>query len=136
MEGAGAHRLRAAVRPQRGGGRRPQHVDVLCPPLRSAAVELSEMSRKSCFLACVMLAFTACGTHPPVPTAPPGVPQLGPVEIAALVSSRARERALWAQAIADALRANNLPTDPSSVCAVVAIIGQESGFQEDPVVPG
>src|SRR2546423_159802 len=56
-------------------------------------------------------------------------------EIAALVP-RAKDRAAWGQAVADALAGNGLEADPPSVCAVLAIIGQESGFQEDPVVPG
>jgi hypothetical protein len=76
-----------------------------------------------------------CGrAHPPATG--PATQQLGPPEIAALIPERVKEPAAWAQAVSDALRANNLEADPASVCAVLAIIGQESTFQEDPVVPG
>jgi hypothetical protein len=47
-----------------------------------------------------------------------------------------KEREAWGQAVSDALASNDLPADRPEACAVLAIIGQESGFQEDPVVPG
>jgi hypothetical protein len=69
-------------------------------------------------------------------TGPPLPPPL-PVEgIVPLIPARVPDRLAWAQAVHDALLANELPPDASAVCAVLAIIGQESGFQEDPAVPG
>jgi hypothetical protein len=83
----------------------------------------------------LILGGLACGpTRPPV-SAGTG-PHLEPSDIAALIDRRVKERAAWGQAVSEALRANALPADPPSACAVLAIIGQESGFQEDPVVPG
>lgn len=64
---------------------------------------------------------------------------LGPAEIAPLLPPRvsgAPQRAAWAEAIYNGLRANEVPTDRANACAVIAIIGQESGFQADPAVPG
>ena len=72
----------------------------------------------------------------PVPPAPEA---LTTAELTAAIPSQVKDRAAWAQAVLDALRANELPGYPSlrdTACAVLAIIGQESGFQEDPVVPG
>jgi len=47
-----------------------------------------------------------------------------------------RDGRAWSEAILNALAANEIPVEPTSACAVIAIIGQESSFQEDPVVPG
>jgi hypothetical protein len=66
----------------------------------------------------------------------PGERPLDPGQIAALIDPHVKGRQEWGQAVADALRGNDLPGDPPSVCAVLAIVAQESGFQEDPVVPG
>ncbi|MEP6655221.1 MAG: DUF1615 family protein [Myxococcales bacterium] len=63
-------------------------------------------------------------------------PPLRADEIAALIPQRVRDRGGWADAILNALAANNLNADKQPVCAVIAVIAQESGFAEDPVVPG
>ncbi len=63
-------------------------------------------------------------------------PRLGPSEIAALISPKVNDRPAWAKAIADALQANSIDAEATAVCAVVALIAQESGFRHDPVVPG
>ena len=69
--------------------------------------------------------------HPTVP-----VPVLGPAEVAARIPERVSDRRAWGDAIANALGANGLTADRDSVCTVIAILGQESGFEADPVVPG
>ncbi|MEO8214906.1 MAG: DUF1615 family protein, partial [Myxococcales bacterium] len=63
-------------------------------------------------------------------------PALRADEIAALIPPRVRDRGGWAEAILNALTANNLNADRQPVCAVIAVIAQESGFAQDPVVPG
>jgi hypothetical protein len=68
--------------------------------------------------------------------APGVVAPLTAPEIAALIPDRVRDRSAWSEAIHDALVANEVAVDRSSACVVIAIIGQESGFQENPVVPG
>jgi hypothetical protein len=70
-------------------------------------------------------------TIPPVLSAP-----LGVVEIAERIPLRVKERRAWSEAILAALVANELTADGESVCAVIAVIGQESGFAADPAVPG
>jgi hypothetical protein len=85
-------------------------------------------------------ALTGCrAVGPPArtPATPsPEVPPMGPPAVAALIPERVRDRAEWAEAIVNALGANGLAVDRESACAVIAIIGQESGFEADPVVPG
>jgi len=84
-----------------------------------------------------VLALAGAGCGPARAPAPPGTgPILTPPDIAALIDGHVKDREAWGQAVADALRASELPADPPSVCAVLAIVGQESTFQEDPVVPG
>lgn len=53
-----------------------------------------------------------------------------------LLPGNVSERESWAADIADAYRALGVPVIPESVCMAIAVIGQESGFQVDPVVPG
>src|SRR5512146_663078 len=46
------------------------------------------------------------------------------------------DRAGWAADITDAFIKLGLPPTRDNACAVVAVIGQESGFEVDPVIPG
>jgi len=66
----------------------------------------------------------------------PSPPPLTSAQIAALLPDQVRDGRGWSEAILNALVANELPADPTSACAIIAVIGQESSFQEDPVVPG
>lgn len=63
-------------------------------------------------------------------------PPLTANQIAALIPDRVADRQGWSEAVLNALAANDLPVDRASACAVIAVIGQESGFQENPIVPG
>jgi hypothetical protein len=53
-----------------------------------------------------------------------------------LLPSKVSDRGGWAADIADALTALSLPPTPERLCAVIGVIGQESGFEVDPVIPG
>jgi hypothetical protein len=75
----------------------------------------------------------APGSPSAAATAPPA---LTAEEIAVLIPERVADRREWSEAILGALNQNHLSTDQVSVCAVIAVIGQESGFQANPVVPG
>jgi hypothetical protein len=63
-------------------------------------------------------------------------PPLDAAGIAALIPEHVRERGPWGEAVVNGLGANGLPVDRASACAVIAIVGQESGFEADPAVPG
>jgi hypothetical protein len=87
------------------------------------------------FSCCFVGGFVGCSSAPTVP----GSADARPItrdEIAGLISARVSGRDSWAQAVEDALRANQLPVTAPNACAVLALIAQESGFQEDPAVPG
>lgn len=53
-----------------------------------------------------------------------------------LLPGNVSERESWAADIVDAYGALGFAAIPESVCMTIAVIGQESGFQVDPVVPG
>ena len=64
-------------------------------------------------------------------------PQLGVEAAAQLLPPRVAgaEREGWARDVLAALEAHELSAHAQNVCAVYAVIEQESGFQADPVVP-
>lgn len=85
-------------------------------------------------LCCAGLA-TCQKAQPPAPAA--RTPVLGPKAIARLiVDADIVDKAGWAQDVAEALDAAGQKRTARNVCQVLAIIEQESGYQEDPVVPG
>jgi hypothetical protein len=76
-----------------------------------------------------------CGTARPAHQPPPRA-SLDADGIAALIDPHVKDRAAWGQAVLAALEANHVPLERPSACGVLAVIGQESGFQQDPAVPG
>jgi hypothetical protein len=95
------------------------------------------MPPRSIFFVVFLTACSALRTGTPVAPPGPGAPRLFDArEIASLISPKVKDRAAWGQAVSDALAANSLPADASSVCAVLSLIAQESTFHEDPPVPG
>ncbi|ANN67000.1 DUF1615 domain-containing protein [Bordetella bronchialis] len=75
-----------------------------------------------------------CATRTPEPAAP------GPDQVRAEVARRlppgVDDAAGWARDIQVALTTQEIDASPANQCAVIAIIGQESGFRADPAVPG
>ncbi|MDD4962590.1 MAG: DUF1615 domain-containing protein [Gallionella sp.] len=73
-----------------------------------------------------------------VPPAPPAASATDP-QIHALVvklfPDKVQYKDGWANDIQTAFKALQVPPTTENFCAVIAIIGQESGFQADPVVP-
>ena len=74
------------------------------------------------------------------PTPTPGYRPISAAEGRALVSrllpDGVKDRAGWAIDVYAAFAALDIPTTPENICATIAVTGQESGFQVDPVVPG
>ncbi len=56
--------------------------------------------------------------------------------VARLLPDSVKERTAWATDIYAAIATLEIAATPENFCAAIAIIGQESGFQADPVVPG
>lgn len=62
-------------------------------------------------------------------------PALDVQEIAARLPTKVADREGWARDLALALELDELPADEAHVCAVIAVVDQESGFQANPAVP-
>ncbi len=66
----------------------------------------------------------------------PELPRLSEAQVARLIPAHVKEREGWARDVLAALEAQELAAAAPAVCAVLAIIEQESGFQADPAVAG
>lgn len=129
----------------------------LMPP-RLAGRRIGAALQRGLLTLAASLLLAACSTtgETPVSAAPvvqraagtnraPGAPAPTPVDPrlalrklteTLLPESLSRDRAGWAADIAAAFEALQLPAAPASLCAAIAVIEQESGFQADPAVPG
>lgn len=85
-------------------------------------------------LAIAPLFLAACGSAPP--REPPIDPDVARADIRARIPAAVANRDGWALDMFAAFEALDVRPDTHNICAVVAVIQQESGFQVDPVVPG
>jgi hypothetical protein len=76
----------------------------------------------------------SCVTPSPDGLSETSAPQLETVEIAQRIPTHVPDREGWADDIAFAIRAIDKELSAERVCAVIAVIEQESGYQTDPVV--
>src|SRR3569832_1608025 len=83
-------------------------------------------------LGAVLLA--GCSAAPP--REPPVDPDLARAEIGARIPATVANRDVWAVDMFAAFEALEVPPNARNICAAVAVIQQESGFQVDPVIPG
>lgn len=94
--------------------------------------------QKSLAIALIALLAGCAAIEGPTPT--PGYRPISAAEGRALVTrlmpDGIKDRAGWATDIYAAFAALDLPPTPENLCAAIAVVGQESGFQVDPVVPG
>jgi len=90
-----------------------------------------------CIVACALVLAGCAGMEPP---GSPAERPLTPDEARALVRralpDNVKDRVGWATDIHAAFASLDLRVSAESVCAVVGVIGQESGFVADPAVPG
>ena len=94
------------------------------------------LTRVATVVALALTCGCARGPAPAPALASSPAPPLTASQVAALIPDRVADRAGWGEAVWNGLAANGLPVDRAAACAVIAVIGQESGFQENPVVPG
>ena len=80
------------------------------------------------------LLLAACSSTPP--REPPIDPDLARAEIRARIPAKVANPEGWAIDMFAAFEALELRPTARNICAVVAVVQQESGFQVDPVVPG
>ncbi|HVX05326.1 MAG TPA: DUF1615 domain-containing protein [Rhodanobacteraceae bacterium] len=83
---------------------------------------------------CLPLLLAACATRPSQQA-----PQVSPMQIRAGIVRRmptnVPDRDGWAADIQTAFSMQRIDPNPESICAVLAVIAQESGYQADPAVP-
>lgn len=85
-----------------------------------------------------------CSTIGPEPQQPPPERRIAPerrvlkspAHIARLIPPRVNDRNGWAEDILAAMAALEIEPNGQSVCAVLAVVEQESDFRVDPMVPG
>jgi len=87
-------------------------------------------------LSMVAMALAGCASRGTSPEAPALRPDEARALIANSLPAQTGDRAGWATDIHAAMSALGVPATPSSICAVVGITEQESGFRSDPAVPG
>src|SRR5215470_14200784 len=101
-----------------------------CVPRRGRPV-----FRRRGWLAVLLLGITACHEPPPPPPPPARPPPpLGPDRVRAAFPDGVGDPAGWAKDLLAAFSDASLVPDATRVCAVVAVLEQESGFQADPPV--
>jgi hypothetical protein len=83
--------------------------------------------------ASLVVLLSGCGL--PVSEQPPPPPPLPSGVVASLIPASVEDRAGWARDILAALETVDRAGDSRAVCAVVAVIAQESSFAADPAVP-
>ncbi len=94
------------------------------------------MSRHRAWLTCLLLAAASACHEAPPPAPPPArpPPPLGPAQVRTAFPEGVGDPAGWAKDTLAAFSDSSLVPDATRVCAVVAVLQQESGFQADPPV--
>ena len=84
---------------------------------------------------CAFVLLVGCATQPNVqePTRRPADVR---AEIVRLLPAGTRDREGWASDITSAFTALDIEPTTSNLCATLAVVGQESNFTADPIVPG
>ncbi len=77
------------------------------------------------------MALAGCSSMPPPPATPPADVHSA---IERRIPAKVRDRAGWADDVRAAFAAQRLEPNPENICAVLAVIEQESGYQADPPV--
>jgi len=86
--------------------------------------------------AALVMATLLAGCATPKVESPGYDPAKVQARIVQVLPSSADDRNGWARDITAALAAQRIEPNHSNLCAVIAVAGQESNFQSDPIVPG
>ena len=85
----------------------------------------------------LVLSLAGCATtEPEGPASRPMTAAEGRALIVRLLPDSVKDKTGWATDVYAAFASLDLRTSADNFCAAIAIIGQESGFEADPVVPG
>jgi hypothetical protein len=111
-----------------------QGSDTIAAMMRTASHRAARVLR----MAAVTVVLFACATPDERPREQTRVMTAdeGRTLVARLLPDGVSDRSGWATDIWAAIAALQIPRTLENLCAPIAIIGQESGFQVDPVVPG
>lgn len=114
--------------------RRATHAPRPVPlPARPGPSRKPGFARWECLLAPLLL-LAGCATRVPPVTAPD--PHALRADIQRRIPATVPDRAGWASEIQVAFTAQRIAPDVENVCAVLAVIEQESGYKSDPPVAG
>jgi hypothetical protein len=87
------------------------------------------------FAACATL-LSGCMSEPPTVAAPTASPEEARALISRLLPESVRDRDGWTTDIYAGFAVQSIEPSRKNICAVLAVIEQESGFKVNPVVPG
>ncbi len=79
---------------------------------------------------------SGCMSEPPTVAPPSASPEESRALIERLLPTTVRDRQGWTTDLYAGFAAQAIDPTPQNVCAVLAVIEQESGFRVDPVIPG
>ena len=95
---------------------------------------MAKRSVLPCAAVCALL-LSSCSSPPPRSESPRPTPADGGTSIASRIPPTVADRGDWAADMRDSFAALGIRPTRQNVCAVVAVIEQESGFHVDPVIP-
>ena len=104
------------------------------PPRTTSRVPAGRRRAWALVAVTVFALLAGCASGPPPAAKRP--PEAVRAEIERLLPPKTSDRAGWAEDIQRAFSALDLDPGTSHLCAVLAVAGQESSFDPDPVVPG
>lgn len=87
-------------------------------------------------IACCAAVLSGCMSQPPTALAPTASPEESRALIKELLPDSVRDRDGWTRDIYAGFAVQSIDPSRQNICAVIAVIEQESGFHANPAIPG